>query len=146
MVKYHLLLLFSLQVMSNSSWPHGLQHTKLPCPSPSAGICPRSCLLNWWCRATISSSVTLFSFCLQPLPALGFFPNVLALCIRWPKYWCFSFSINSSNEYSKLISLNVDWFDLLAIQGILKTLLQHHSSKTSILWHSAFFMAQLSHM
>ena len=70
----------------------------------------------------------------------------LALCIRWPKYWSFSFSINpSSNEYSGLISFRMDWFDLLAVQGTLKSLLQHHSSKASILWHLAFFMVQLSH-
>ena len=133
---------FSRTVVSDSLQLHGQQHSRPPCPSPTSRVYPNSCSLNWWCHPTISSSVTLFSFCLQPLPALGFFPNVLALCIRWPKYWCFSFSINSSNEYSKLISLNVDWFDLLAIQGTLTSHLQHHSSKTSILWHSAFFTVQ----
>ena len=79
-------------------------------------------------------------------PASGFFSNESALRIRWPKYWSFSFSISLSNEYSGLISFRIDRFDLLAIQGILKTLLQHHSSKTSILQHSAFFVVQLSHM
>ena len=83
------------------------------------------------------------------LPSIFFsirvFSNESALCIRWPKYWSFSFSINSSNEYSGLISFRIDWFDLLAVQGSLKSLLQHHSLKASILWHSAFFMAQLSH-
>ena len=74
------------------------------------------------------------------------FPSELALGMRWPKYWSFSLSISSSNEYSKLISFRIDWFDLLAVQGILKNLLQHHSSKASILWHSAFFMVQLSHL
>ena len=73
------------------------------------------------------------------------FSNESALCIRWPKYWSFSFSISSSNEYSGLISPRLDWFDLLAAQGTLKSLLQHHSSKASILLHSAFFMVQLSH-
>ena len=73
------------------------------------------------------------------------FSNELALCIRWPKYWSFSFSISPYNEYSGLISFRMDWLDLLAVQGTLKSLLQHHNSKASILWCSAFFMAQLSH-
>ena len=73
------------------------------------------------------------------------FSNELLLCIRWPKYWSFSFNISPSKEYSGLISFRIDWLDLLAVQGTLKSLLQHHSSKESILWHSAFFMAQLSH-
>ena len=72
------------------------------------------------------------------------FSNESAVCIRWPKYWSFSFSISPSNEYSGLISFRIDWFDLLAVQGTLKSLLQHHSSKASILRHSAFFMVQLS--
>ena len=70
----------------------------------------------------------------------------LALCIRWPKYWSFSFSISPSNEYSGLTSFRIDWFDLLAVQGTLKSLFQHHNSKASILWCSAFFMIQLSHL
>ena len=73
------------------------------------------------------------------------FSNESVLCIRWPKYWSFSFSISPTNEYSKLISFRMDWFDLLAVQGTLKSLLQHHSSKASILWCSAFFIVQLSH-
>ena len=73
------------------------------------------------------------------------FSNESVLCIRWPKYWSFSFSISSSNEFSGLISFRKDWLDLLAVQGTLKSLLQHHSSKTSILQHSAFFTVQLSH-
>ena len=78
-------------------------------------------------------------------PSIRVFSNESALHIRWPKYWSFSFSISPSNEYSGLISFKIDWFDLLAVQGTLKSLLQHHSSKASILWHSAFFMVQLSH-
>ena len=74
------------------------------------------------------------------------FSNESALCIRWPKYWSFSFSISPSNEYSGLISFRMDWLDLLAVQGTLKSLLQHHSSKASILWHSAFLIVQLSHL
>ena len=78
-------------------------------------------------------------------PSIRGFSNESALCIRWPKYWGFSFSISPSNEYSGLISFRMDWFDLLAVQGTLKSLLQHHSAKASILQHSAFFMVQLSH-
>ena len=78
-------------------------------------------------------------------PSIRVFSDELALRIRWPKYWNFSFSINPSNECSRLISFRIDWFDLLAVQGALKSLLQHHSLKASILWHSAFFMIQLSH-
>ena len=78
-------------------------------------------------------------------PSIRVFPNESVLHIRWPKYWSFSFSISPSNEYSGLISFRMDWLDLLAVQGTLKSLLQHHSSKASILWCSAFFIVQLSH-
>ena len=78
-------------------------------------------------------------------PSIRVFSNESAPCIRWPKYWSFSFSISPSNENSGLISLRIDWFDLLSVQGTLKSLLQHHTSKASILWRSAFFMVQLSH-
>ena len=78
-------------------------------------------------------------------PSIRVFSNESVLHIRWPKYWRFSFSISPSNEYSGLISFRIDWFDLLAVQGTLRSLLQHHSSKASILWCSAFFMVQLSH-
>ena len=79
------------------------------------------------------------------LPSIRFFPNESELCIRWPKYWSFSFSISPFSEYSGVISFRMDWLDLLAVQGTLKSLLQHHSSKASILQHSVFFMVQLSH-
>ena len=79
-------------------------------------------------------------------PSIKVFSNESALRIRWPKYWSFSFSISPSNEYSRLISFRFDWFDLLAVQGILKHLLQHHKSKASIIWCSAYFMVQLSHL
>ena len=79
------------------------------------------------------------------LPSIRVFSSESALHIRWPRYWSFSFSISLSNEYSRLISFRMDWLDLLAVQGTLKSLLQHHSSKASILWHSAFFMVQLSY-
>ena len=78
-------------------------------------------------------------------PSIGVFSNKLALCIRWPKYWLFSFSFSPSDEYSGLISFRINWFDLLAVHGTLKSLLQHHSSKTSIIQPSGFFMVQASH-
>ena len=78
-------------------------------------------------------------------PSIRVFSNESVLCIRWPKYWSLSFSISPSNEYSGLISFRIVWIDLLAVQGILRSLLQHHSSKALILWHSAFFIVQLSH-
>ena len=78
-------------------------------------------------------------------PSIRIFSNESALCIRWPKYWSFSFSITPSNDYPGLISFTMDWFDLFAVQGTLKSLLQHHSSKASILLYSAFFIVQLSH-
>ena len=79
-------------------------------------------------------------------PSIRVFTNESVLHIRWPKYWSFSFSISPSNDYSGLISFRMDWLDLLAVQGTLKSLLQHHSSKASILWRSAFFIVQLSHL
>ena len=85
-------------------------------------------------------------FLLPPIPpSIRVFSNESTLCIRWPKYWSFSFSISLSNEHPGLISFRMDWLDLLAVQGTLKSLLQYHSSKASILWHSAFFTVQLSH-
>ena len=82
---------------------------------------------------------------LSIFPSIRVFSNELALRIRWPKYWSFSFSINLFNEYSGLISFRIDWFDLLAVQGILKSLLQYHNLKASVIWCSAFFMVQISH-
>ena len=104
-----------------------------------------SCPLNQWCHPTISSSVIPFSSCLQYFPASGSFPMKRWQSIRWPKYWSLSFSISPSNEYSELISFRMDLLDLLAVQGALKSLLQHHSSKVAVLWCSAFFIVQLSH-
>ena len=116
------------------------------CPSPTPRACSNSCPLSRWCHPTISSSVSLFSSCLQSFPASRVLASESVLCIRWPKYWSFSFNINPSNEYSGLISFRIVWLDLLAVQGTLKSLLQHHSSKASILQRSAFFMVQLSHL
>ena len=131
------LLLFSRSVMSNSLqlWPHGLQHARLPHPSPSPIACSDSCPLSRWCHPTILSSVVPFSSCPQSFPASGSFQMSSDLHIRWPKYWSFSFSISISpfNEYSGLISFRIDWFDLCAIQGTLKSLIHHQSWKGSIL-------------
>ena len=139
-----LLWLSSHSVVSDSLWPHGLQHTRFLCPSPSPGVCSNSCPLSRWCHSTISSSVVPF---LLPsiFPSIRVLSNESVLHIRWLKYWSVSFSISPSNIYSGLISFRIDWFDLLAVQGTLKSLLQPHSSKASILQCSAFFMIQLSH-
>ena len=119
-------------------------HCRLPCPSPTPGACSNSCPLNRSCHPTISSCHPLL---LLPsiLPSIRVFSNKSVLHIRWPKYWCFSLSISPSNENSGLISLRMDWLDLLAVQGALKSLCQHHSPKASVLCHSAFFMVKLSH-
>ena len=130
-----ILLLFSRSVVSNSLRLHGLQHTSLPCPSLSPGICSDSCLLSWWCHPTISSSVSPFSYFPQSFPASGSF---LMSCLSWPKLWSFSFSISPFNEYSGLISFRVDWFDLLAVQGMLKHLL------STTVWKHQFFGAKPS--
>ena len=133
-----MLWLFSHKVVS--SWPHGLQHTRIPRPSQSLRVCSSSCPLHWWC---CHNHLILCHPALLP-PVV--FPSIRvfswATCIRWPKYW--SFSISPSNEYSELISYKIDRFDLLAVQGTLRSLLQHHNSKASVLWCSAFFMVQLS--
>ena len=133
--------------MSDSLQPRGLQHTRLPCPSPSPWACSNSCPSSWWCHLTISSSC--HPLLLLPLifPSIRVFSNESVLRTRWSEYWSFSFSfsISPSNEYSGLTSFTIDWLYLLAVQGTLKSLLQHHSSKASILQHSAFFIVQLSH-
>ena len=140
-----LILLFSCSVMSNSLLPHGLLHVRFPCPSPSPGVCSNSHPLCWWWHPTPSCSVALFFPCFQSFPASGSFSKSQFFAFRCPKYWNFCFSISPSNEYWGLISFRIDWFDLLSVQGTLKSLLQHYSLKASILWHSTFFMVQLSH-
>ena len=136
---------FSCSVVSDSLWPHGLQLARPPCPSPTPGVYSNSCPLSWWCHPTILSSVVPFSSWPSILPSIRVFSNESALRIRWPQYWSFSFNISPSNEHPGLISFRMDWIDLLAVQGILKSLLQHHSWRASILQHSAFFTVQLSH-
>ena len=133
---------FSGSVVSNSLRAHGLQHTRPPCPTLTPRVYSNSCPLSQWCHPTISSSVIPFSSCLQSFPASRSFPlsqffasdgqstgvsaSILPMNIQ---DWCF----------------RIDWLDLLAVQGTLKNLLQHHSSKASIIQHSAFFIVQLSH-
>ena len=135
---------FNGLVVSDFLRPHGLQHTMPPCPSRTPGVYPNSCPLSRWCHLTILSSVIPFFSSPQSFPASGSFPES-ALCFRWSKYWSLSLNISASNEHSRLISFKMDWLDLLAVQGTLRSLLQHHSSKASILWHSALFTVQLSH-
>ena len=117
---------------------------RLACPSLFPGVCSNSCPLSQWCHPTISPCHHLL---LLPsiFPTIRVFSSKSALRIRWPENWSFSFSVSSSNEYSGLISVRMDWFDLIAVQGTLKSLLQHHSSKAPILQCSAFFIVQLSH-
>ena len=98
-----------------------------------------------WCHPTISSSVVPLFFLPSIFASIRVFSNELAFCIRWPKNWSFTFSISPSNAYSGLISFRIDWFDFLAVQGTLESLLQHHNLKALILWHSVFFMVQLSY-
>ena len=124
---------FSDSVISNSLWPHELHHTRPPCSSPTPRIYSNSCPWSQWCHPTISSPSPPPSI----FPSIRVFSNESVLQIRWSKYWSFSFSISPLNEYSELISFRMDWLDLLAVQGTLKSLLQHHSSKASILPCSA---------
>ena len=126
--------------MSNSLWPHRLQHARLPCPSPAPGACSNMSI------ELVMPSKHLILCCpllLLPsiFPSIRVFSNESVLHIRRPKYWIWSFSISPFSEYS----FRMDWLDLLAVQGTLKSLFQHHSSKASILWHSALFIVQLSH-
>ena len=130
--------------MSNSLWRHELQHARAPCPSPTSGVHPNPCPLSQWCHPTIWSSVIPFSLP-QSFPSIKVFLNESALCIRWPKYWSFSFNISPSSEHPGLNSFRMKWLDFLVVQGTLKSLLQHNSSKASILVFSAFFIVQLSH-
>ena len=131
--------------MSDSLQPHELQHARHPCPSPTLGV--YSDLMS--IESVMSSNYLILCHPLLFLPSI--FPSIRvfskesALRIRWPKYWSFSFGISPSNEHPGLISFRMDWLDLLAVQGTLESLLQHHSPKASVLLRSAFFVVQLSH-
>ena len=131
--------------MYNFLWPHGLQHVRLPCPSPTPRAYLNSCLSSQWCPS--NHLILCHPLLLPPsiFPSIRVFSNESILHSRWPKYWNFSFSISPSNEYLGPVSFRMDWFGLLAVKGTLKSLLQHHSSKASILQCSAFFIVQLSH-
>ena len=135
---------FSLSVVSDSLQPHESQHARPPCPSPAPRVYPNSSIES----VMPSNHLTLCRpLLLLPsiFPSIRVFSNESILCIRCPKYWSFSFNISPSNEYPGLISFRLDWLDLLAVQGSLKSLLQHHSSKASVLQCSAFFTVWLSH-
>ena len=125
---------FSCSVVSDSLRPHEPQHARPPCPSPTPGVYSNSCSLSQWYHPTISSSVHPLLLLPSIFPSIKVFSNESVLRIRWPKYWSFSFSISHSNEYSGLISFGINWLDFSAVQGTLKSLLQHHSSNASILW------------
>ena len=129
--------------MSDSLRPHEPQHTRPPCPSPTPGVHQKPMSI----KSAMPSNhlIPCRPLLLLPsiFPSIRVFSNGSALLITWPKYWSFSFNISPSNEHAGLI-FRMDWLDLLAVQGTLKSLLQHHSSKTSILWCSAFFRVQLT--
>ena len=131
--------------MSESLRPHDLQHTRPPCPPPTPWVYSKLMPIE----SVMPSSHLILCRPLLLLPSIPpsirVFSDESNLRMRWPKYWSFGFSISPSNEHLGLISFRMDWLDLLAVQGTLKSLLQHHSSKTSIFWCSAFFTVQLSH-
>ena len=135
---------FSRSVMSDSLRPHGLQHTRLPCPSPTPGV---DKLMSIESVMPSNHLILCCPFLLLPsiFPSIRVSSNESVLHIKQPKYWSFSFNISPSNEYSGLISFRMGWLDLLAVQGTLKSLLQHPSSKASIFQCSAFFIVHFSH-
>ena len=128
--------------MSNSLQPHGLQHARPPCPSPTPGV-----YSNSWTVMPSNHLILCCPLLLPPsiFPSIRVLSNESALHIRWPKCWSFSFNISPSSEHTGLISFRMDWLDFLAVQGTLKSLLQHHSAKASVLWRSAFFIVQCLH-
>ena len=131
---------FSRSVVSDYLQSHGLQYARPPCPSQTPGVYSNSWPLSQWCHPSISSSVVPFSSCFQSFPASGSFQMSQFFASDGQ-----SIGVSASSEYSGLIPFRMDWLDLLAVQETLKSLVQHHSSKASILWCSAFFMVQLSH-
>ena len=136
---------FSGSVMSDSLWPQRLQHARLPCPSPTPGAYSNACPLSRWCHPAISSSVVPFSSHLQSLPASGSFQMSQYFAPGGQSIGVSASALVLPNENSRLTSFRMDRLDLLAVQRTLKSLLQHHSSKASILQHSAFVTVQLSH-
>ena len=137
---------FSYSVLSNSLWPHGLQHARPPCPSPTPRVYSNSCPLTWWWYPTISSSVVPFTSCLQSFPASGSF--------QMSHFFAWGHQSIGDSASTSVLPVNIQdwsplgwtgWISLQSVKGTLKSLFQHHSSKASILWHSAFFIVQLSH-
>ena len=140
---------FSRSFVSNSLWPHGPQHARPPCPSPTHEVYRNSCPLSRWCHLPISSSVIPFSSCPQSFPASEsyqisqlFASGGQSIGVSASTFFFFQWTFN---EHSGLSSFRMDWLDCLAVQGTLKRLLQHHSLKASIFQHSSFFIVQLSH-
>jgi len=140
-----MLFLFNHLVMTNSLWLHRQQNARLPVLHYLPELAQFSYPFSQWYYLTILSSASPLLLLPSAFPSIRVFSNESVLYISWPKYWSFSFRMSPSNEYSRLIYFNTDWFDLLSVQGTLKSLLQHHCSKASVLQHSAFFMVQLSH-
>ena len=140
-----LILQFSHSVTSNSLRPYGLQHASPPCPSRTPGIYPNSCPFSWWCHSTISVSVIPFSSRLQSFPALGSFRMSQFITSGGQTIEVSASTSVLPMNIQGLISFRMDWLDLLAVQGTIKSLLQHHTSEASILWCSAFFAIQLSY-
>ena len=130
--------------MSDSLWPHGPQYTRIPCPSLSPRVCSDSSLLSQWCHPTILSSVAPLLLLSSIFPSLTVFSNESVLPIRWLKYGSFSFSISPSNEYSGLIFLKIDWFNLLAVQGTLKSLLVYQVNFCLVWVFSKFYLHMFS--
>ena len=130
--------------MSNSLWPYGLKHARLPCLSPTPRACSNSCPSSQWCHPTISSSIVPFS-CLQSFPGSASFPRSQFLLSGGQSTTVSGSASVLPRNIQKQFPFRMDWFDFLADQGTLKSLLKHHSSKASILWSSAFFIVQLSH-
>ena len=131
--------------MSDSLRSHGLQHTRLPCPSTNSRSLPKLMSIESVMPSSHLIVCHPLLLLLSIFPSIRVFSNESVLPIRWPKYWSFSFNISPSNEHPGLISFRMDWLDFLVVQGILKSLLQHHTSKASILQRSAFFIVHLSH-
>ena len=128
---------YLLSSVTDSLRPRESRHARSPCPSVTPRVHPNPCPLSWWCIQHLILCNPLL-FLPSIFPSIRVFSDESSLLIRWPKYWSFSFNISPSNEYPGLISFRMDWLDLLAVQGTLKSLLQHHSSKASILQRSAF--------
>ena len=144
MLKLKLQYFGHLMQRANSLWPHESQYTRPPCPSPTPRVHSDSCPSSQWCHPSSHLICRSLLLLLPILPSIRVLSNESALCMRWPKYWSFSFSIIPSKEHPEF-SFRMDWLDLLVVQETLKSLLQHHSSKASMLRSSAFFTVQLSH-